>query len=77
MEVTLIKTEKSVTWDSLLKNVTVNPCEEPVQAIRDRSQPLTSTLRTEMEECDFGDNDIEHEYSLGEFTYTSIVAPHK
>lgn len=63
---TLVKTEPNVMWSSLLKNATINPSEEPTQAIRDLSQSLTSTLRTEMEDCDYGDNDIEREYSLGE-----------
>lgn len=66
---TLVKSELNVLWSSLLKNTAINPSEEPAQAIRDLSQPPTSTLRTEMEECDFGDNDIEREYALGELNF--------
>lgn len=62
---TLVKSEPNMVWTSLLKNITINPSEEPVETIRDLTQPLASSLRTEMEDCDFGDSDIEREYSLG------------
>lgn len=66
LEITLMKSEPNVSWDSLLKNSLISSSDEPLQAIRDLTQPLASSLRTEMEECDFGDNEVEREYSLGE-----------
>lgn len=65
MQVTLVKTIADKIWKSLLSDIDIEASETPAQAIRDLSQPPTSTLRTEMEDCDFGDSDIESEFFFG------------
>lgn len=67
LQVTLVKISTDKMWRSLLKNIDIAPSTGSMQCIRDLSQPPTSTLRTEMEDCDYGDGDLESEYFLGTF----------
>lgn len=67
LQVTLAKLEANIVWKSLLKDTEIHPVEHPIQSVRDLSQPPTSTLRTEMEDCDYGDCDIESEFTLGNY----------
>lgn len=62
---TLVKTISDKIWESLLSDIDIEPCEPSVQPIRDLSQPPTLSLRIEMEDCDYGDSDIENEVFLG------------
>lgn len=64
LQVVLVKEVESSTWPSLLKNIIINQSEVPIQQIRELALP-PSNLRTEMEDCDFGDDEIDKEYSFG------------
>lgn len=60
-----MKQTQSFTWPSLLKDVVILPTTDmPLQPIREMSLP-PSNLRTEMEDCDFGEDDMDKEYSFG------------
>lgn len=64
----LVKEAESSTWPSLLKNIIINQSEVPLQQIRDLALP-PSNLRTEMEDCDFGDAEMDKEYSFGKMIF--------
>lgn len=64
LQVVLVKQGEEFTWPSLLKGSTVPPSDLPAQSIRELALP-PSNLRTEMEECDFGDDEMDKEYSFG------------
>lgn len=64
LQVVLVKQVPSFTWPSLLKDASVLPSDLPVQPSRELSLP-PSNLRTEMEECDFGDDEMDKEYTFG------------
>lgn len=68
---TLVKVNPDKVWKSLLSNIDIQPCEPSAQVIRDLSQPPTSSLRTEMEDCDYGDGDIESDFFLGKLNQPS------
>lgn len=63
---------QSFVWPSLLKDSTVLPSDLPVQQIRELSLPPTN-LRTEMEECDFGDDEMDKEYTFGNYIQSSLL----
>lgn len=70
---TLVKID-SQHWLSLLENVFIPPAEEHsennnsehVDSVHNLPQPPTSTLGSEMEDCDFGDANVQSEFSIGE-----------
>lgn len=64
LQVTLVKQMQSFAWPSLQKDVVVPPTDMPLQPIRELTLP-PSNLRTDMEDCDFGDDDMDKEYSFG------------
>lgn len=59
-----MKQAQTSTWPSLLKGVVILPTDTPLQPIRELALP-PSNLRTEMEDCDFGEDDMDKEYSFG------------
>lgn len=65
---TLIKSESNVPWGSLLENEFIPPIDDTTSAegmTNQTAQPPTSTLGSEMEECDFGDGFTQSEYFIG------------
>lgn len=64
----LVKEAESSTWPSLLKNIIIGQSEVPIQQIRELALP-PSNLRTEMEDCDFGDDEMDKEYSFGKMIF--------
>lgn len=64
LHVTLIKLSTD-PWKSLLKDIEIHPIEHPKVESHNLPQPPKSTLRAEMEDCDFGDGDLENDYSFG------------
>lgn len=73
LQVVLVKQVPSSSWPSLLKDATVLPSDLPIQQIRELSLP-PSNLRSEMEECDFGDDEMDKEYSFGNTNLMNIVS---
>lgn len=69
LQVVLIKLEQSSSWNSLLKDIEIQPGEIPAQPVREISMPPALSLQSEMEECDFGDDDMDREYSFGLFNF--------
>lgn len=71
LQVTLVKSEVNQDWSSLLGNDIYIPSIEEQSDNNKRGgvvdQPPTSTLGTEMEECDFGDGLTQSEYFIGKF----------
>lgn len=61
------KTEPIITWTSLSKSEAILPTDLPAQPMREMPMPSAVNLRSEMEECDFGDEDMESEYGFGKF----------
>lgn len=59
------KTEPIITWTSLSASEEILPTDIPAQPIREMLMPSAVNLRSEMEECDFGDEDMESEYTFG------------
>lgn len=59
------KAEPITTWPSLSKSEEIWPTDLAAQPIRKMPQPSAVNLRSEMEECDFGDGDMESEYTFG------------
>lgn len=51
----------------------IPPTELPLQPIRDLPLPQAVNLRSEMEECDYGDEDMESEFSFGKFGKSKLV----
>lgn len=71
LQVVLVKQMQSLEWSSLLKDIVVPPSDMPIQPIRELSLP-PSNLRSEMEECDFGDDEMDKEHTFGK----AQIAPH-
>lgn len=65
LEINLVKKEQGVDWLSLLKDIVIPSSELSVQPIRDLSLPPAHNIRSEMEECDFGDEDCDREFTFG------------
>lgn len=60
-----MKQEPAGAWNSLLKDVEIQASELPAQPVRDLSLPPASSLQSQMEECDYGDDDMDRDYSFG------------
>lgn len=76
LQVTLVKGEVNQDWGSLLGNdIHIPPTEEQSDnnkrnGVADpMAQPPTSTLCSEMEECDFGDGLTQSEYFIGKIRF--------
>lgn len=67
-----MKQVQDFTWPSLLKGAIVPPSELPVQPIRELALPPTN-LRTDMEECDFGDDEMDKEYTFGKINVYFVI----
>lgn len=65
LQITLIKAVTDSVWPSLLKNINIPPSDYTAQPVRDLAQPPTAILNKEMEECDYGDGDLDSDYFLG------------
>lgn len=53
-----------IEWSSLFKDHIVPPGELIAQPIRELALP-PAHIRTEMEDCDFGEVDCDREYTFG------------
>lgn len=73
LTVTLNKTEPITTWNSLSKSEEILPTDLPVQPIREMPMTSAVNLRSEMEECDFGDEDMECEYTFGKCQSNKVL----